>query len=127
MAIKSTADMNLRSRNHRYGVTYTVESHPDGILGNEVPDGHGAADALIVISMVRQKYGVSAGCTDVAACSVDRTDGSSITGSELMDVAIGLIRAIKVSDRAHNWEKEAAADLIDLAQAHREKASFIGG
>ena len=41
----------------RFFVTYDLRPHPEGIAREDVPDGHGGADAVLIASIMRQPEG----------------------------------------------------------------------
>lgn len=43
--------------NEKYHVAYSVDWHPEGVSKADVPEGHGATDAILVASMIYTEDG----------------------------------------------------------------------
>ena len=63
----------------KYHLTYQLKAHPEGIEREEIPEGHGGCDAMVMVSIIRADDGAL--CLKVL--SLDGTHAGQISGNEL--------------------------------------------
>lgn len=66
----------------KYYITYEMNVHPEGLVKRDIPEGHGAADAVVILSMLYPPDG----SFSLAVPSLDGRTHRAVTDNELFKV-----------------------------------------
>lgn len=98
---------------HRYRLTYEVKAHPASIGREDVPEGHGACDAVLLASIIYPPDG----SYSVLFVGEDGRTGKELADSEWFKVWAMLARRLSLSETLDEGRKELAAMTFEAFRA----------
>lgn len=102
----------------RYHVTYSVQAHPRGVPVADVPEGHGATDSVIVLSILSHEDG----WRDFAMATLDGRADEPMSAHEVWEAWCYMAAALEAHPDTPEALRAIAADVVKQRTAMVGKA-----
>lgn len=94
---------------HKYRLTYQADPHPDGLTKDELPEGAGACDALVLMSLIYPKDGSYS--WDLV--THDGRSDAELDGDELWKAWLMLTRHLSLREDMRPGKKEVCTNIFN--------------
>ena len=97
---------------HKYRFTYSFEPHPDGILSDDIPNGHGACDAIVLGSIIYPEDG----SLSTMVLSSDGRTGKDLDDNEIFKFWTVLAKQLSESKQLSEGKLALCIDVFRTVQ-----------
>jgi hypothetical protein len=107
-----------KEQKDKFWLTYHIKHHEEGIQKDQVPDNHGASDALLVMSKLLNEIDST---EDYAFIALDGKTGQNMTPQEVFKAWVVLANMLKDNLPDGDIRKDLCFDVLNIVYNHFDK------
>lgn len=104
-----------------FSISYHIKHHPEKVKKEDLPDGYGATDCLLIMSRLMAEDGTE----DYAFLSLDGVTGESLTPQEVFKAWVILANMLKDNLPENDLRRELCKDVLNIVYQHLDRPTPV--